>query len=189
MSDKFDFVRFKKVQENLPNVPKGGKGNFGAYMKLEDLNPKLIKLLNDNGFVWVTGATAIDGQPALYYAVVDVESGEKIEGTMLLAMDKNTPQGQGSAITYARRYALCSVTGIVADMDDDGHKASQVVTDTPKRIFASEKQINLILSKMKERGSETKEDAIFALSTEFGVPDIAKLTMDDASVLIEELIG
>ena len=189
MDNKFDWLRFKKVQENLPSVSKGGQGNFGSYMKLEDLNPKLLKLLNANDFVWVTAPTSVDGKPALSYSVVDATTGGAIDGTMLLAMDKDTPQGQGSAITYARRYALCSVTGIVADMDDDGHKASQVVTDTPKRIFASEKQINLILSKMKERGSETKEDAIFALSTEFGVPDIAKLTMDDASVLIEELIG
>ena len=193
MDNKFDWLRFKKVQENLPNVPKGGQGNFGAYMKLEDLNPKLLKLLNANDFVWVTAPTSVEGKPALAYSVVDATTGGAIEGTMLLAMDKDTPQGQGSAITYARRYALCSVTGIVADMDDDGHKASQVVTDTPKTTkevvnkYATEKQIKLIFDKLKYRGSKTKEDATFVLADEFGISDVSKLTIEDASLLIDEL--
>lgn len=34
-----------------------------------------------------------------------------------------TPQGIGSAITYARRYALSALVGICADDDDDGEKA------------------------------------------------------------------
>jgi len=50
----FDWKRFVKVQQSLPNVGKDGKGNYGSYMKLEDLNPALLKVLNDNGFVWVT---------------------------------------------------------------------------------------------------------------------------------------
>jgi len=38
--------------------------------------------------------------------------------------DKQTPQGVGSAITYARRYALAAMLGIAADEDDDGNAAS-----------------------------------------------------------------
>lgn len=34
-----------------------------------------------------------------------------------------TPQQMGSAITYARRYALCTMFGLVADDDDDGNAA------------------------------------------------------------------
>ena len=51
-------------------------------------------------------------------------SGQWIGDEMVLHMSKNTPQDQGSAITYARRYAYCSVLGIVADDDDDGNAAS-----------------------------------------------------------------
>jgi hypothetical protein len=32
-------------------------------------------------------------------------------------------QGVGSALTYSRRYALCSVMNLVADEDDDGQAA------------------------------------------------------------------
>lgn len=38
---------------------------------------------------------------------------------------KNDPQGLGSAITYARRFAYCSMVGVAAvDEDDDGDAAS-----------------------------------------------------------------
>ena len=38
--------------------------------------------------------------------------------------DKLTPQAVGSAITYARRYALSAIVGIAPDDDDDGNSAS-----------------------------------------------------------------
>jgi hypothetical protein len=41
---------------------------------------------------------------------------------MQLLLSKNDAQGQGSAITYARRYALCAVLNLVADDDDDGQQ-------------------------------------------------------------------
>lgn len=37
---------------------------------------------------------------------------------------QNTPQGIGSALTYARRYAYCALVGVAADDDDDGNAAS-----------------------------------------------------------------
>ena len=38
---------------------------------------------------------------------------------------KEDAQAQGSAITYARRYALMSMLGLVADTDDDGEAADR----------------------------------------------------------------
>jgi hypothetical protein len=52
-------------------------------------------------------------------------SGQWIASDMLLHLVKDDPQGQGSAITYARRYSLCSAIGLVADDDDDGQAASK----------------------------------------------------------------
>jgi hypothetical protein len=47
-----------------------------------------------------------------------------LKSTMILKPAKNDPQAQGSAITYARRYAFMAVLGLVADEDDDGNAAS-----------------------------------------------------------------
>lgn len=49
-------------------------------------------------------------------------SGEWLSGTYPIKPVKNDPQGVGSAITYARRYALAAMVGVVAD-DDDGEAA------------------------------------------------------------------
>jgi hypothetical protein len=42
----------------------------------------------------------------------------------VMPVDKPTAQGVGSAITYARRYALSAITGVCPD-DDDGTAASE----------------------------------------------------------------
>lgn len=49
-------------------------------------------------------------------------SGEWIESTWQIPVGKQDPQGLGSAISYARRYALASAVGVVQD-DDDGNAA------------------------------------------------------------------
>lgn len=50
-------------------------------------------------------------------------SGEWIDGELKMAPVKDDPQGIGSAITYARRYALSAFVGIAPE-DDDGNAAS-----------------------------------------------------------------
>ena len=52
-------------------------------------------------------------------------SGEWICGRLELPVGKPDAQGAGSAITYARRYALGCMTGVVTEEDDDGNAASQ----------------------------------------------------------------
>lgn len=52
------------------------------------------------------------------------ESGEYARNILTLKPSKDDPQGIGSAITYARRYALLSLCG-VAPEDDDGNNASR----------------------------------------------------------------
>lgn len=51
------------------------------------------------------------------------ESGEWLAGLAGAPLQKNDPQGVGSAITYLRRYALAALAGI-AQEDDDGNAAS-----------------------------------------------------------------
>jgi hypothetical protein len=53
------------------------------------------------------------------------ESGEWIAGKLALPVSKEDAQGVGSAITYARRYALGCMTGVVTEDDDDGNHAAQ----------------------------------------------------------------
>jgi hypothetical protein len=52
------------------------------------------------------------------------ESGEWMRGTLSIPLSKVDAQGYGSAVTYARRYALAAVVGVCPE-DDDGNAASQ----------------------------------------------------------------
>src|SRR5271154_7147109 len=51
-------------------------------------------------------------------------SGQWMRSSLAVTPKDDTPQAMGSAITYARRYALCAVVG-VAQIDDDGNAASR----------------------------------------------------------------
>ena len=60
-------------------------------------------------------------------------SGEWIEGELLVPVMKADAQGYGSAITYARRYALAAAVG-VAPEDDDGNAAA-AARPTAKQVL------------------------------------------------------
>ena len=56
-------------------------------------------------------------------------SGQWLSGEISLKPVKNDPQGMGSAVTYARRYSLSAMVGVVSEEDDDGNKASYAGQD------------------------------------------------------------
>lgn len=72
------------------------------------------------------------------------ESGEWISDVLVLPMTKQDPQAAGSAITYARRYALQAIAGIPAE-DDDGNKATQGQAAKPvQKVIQEQPQITAV---------------------------------------------
>lgn len=63
------------------------------------------------------------------------ESGQFIGSKMKMSLAKRDPQAQGSAITYARRYAIAAILSLSFDEDDDANAAmpSQAAQDRPGR--------------------------------------------------------
>jgi hypothetical protein len=57
--------------------------------------------------------------------LIHIESGEYLQSSYKMSATKQDPQSIGSAITYARRYALGAILGLNIDEDDDGNKASE----------------------------------------------------------------
>jgi len=104
----------------------------------DSTNPAFKSRYADLASVWdacrvalsLNGLAVVQG-PALADRGVSVttrllhSSGQWAESTLILPMDKATAQGAGSAITYARRYALAAMVGVAPDDDDDGNAASQ----------------------------------------------------------------
>lgn len=58
-------------------------------------------------------------------------SGQWIKGKLFMRPVKNDPQAVGSAITYARRYALSAIVGVYQE-DDDGNLATHAVQPKPR---------------------------------------------------------
>lgn len=95
-----------------------------TYISLGKLLDVVTPILNEKGVLLLQSPTELDGAPALTTAFVDTTDGDSVESTVPLMLEKDNPQGLGSAITYARRYCIMSMLGLVADEDDDGEKAS-----------------------------------------------------------------
>lgn len=87
------------------------------------------------------------------------ESGEYLCSILEMPYLKNDPQSIGSAITYARRYALAAIVGIVADEDDDGNGAAGK-TDKEK-TSKSEKTTNNQKSQSVATASEEKRAKLY----------------------------
>jgi hypothetical protein len=121
------------VQADLPKIHKGktatvrtDKGSYSySYADLGDIAPAIHPLLSKHGLAFVTMPTVTeDGRFVLAYELRHT-SGELINGSYPLPdPTRTTPQQVGSALTYARRYTLCCVTGVVPDEDDDGTVAN-----------------------------------------------------------------
>lgn len=113
-----------KAQGSFTTVSKEGKGNYGTYVKLDTIHEMALPVLAANGLAWITLPTYDEsGEPILEYKLLHT-SGETIEGKMRMYVSQPNSQQMGSAITYARRYAICAVLGIVGDEDDDGQSAT-----------------------------------------------------------------
>lgn len=84
--------------------------------------------LTKNGLS-VVQSTRMEGSAVVVVTVLLHTSGEYISGEISLPPVKSDPQGHGSAITYARRYALAAMVGVSPE-DDDGHAGSDRGADT-----------------------------------------------------------
>jgi hypothetical protein len=119
------------VQAELPRVGKGNtaqvrsdKGNYSyKYADLADVSSAILPLLGKHGLSFTSMPTLIDGAFVLEYRLM-FPGDQSLIGIYPLP-STGSPQSIGSAITYARRYALCAVTGIAPDGDDDGKSATE----------------------------------------------------------------
>jgi len=114
------------AQGEFSAIPKTSDNPFfkSKYAALPDVVLQATPILTKNGLSVMQFVGYDDANNDTLTTYLAHTSGEYIVHTMKLHLPKNDPQGQGSAITYARRYAYMSALGLVADNDDDGNYAS-----------------------------------------------------------------
>ena len=123
-------LALSKVQAQLRPAKENSKNPFfkSNYADLGSVWDSVRKLLSDNELSIIQMPTDIGGLTT----ILSHSSGEFISSTMYIP-SKEDAHGVGSAISYARRYALASFIGVVTG-DDDGNgavKGNTTVTRKP----------------------------------------------------------
>lgn len=117
-------------QSEMPTV---GKDKINPHFKsryadISSITEDVMPVLAKHGLAFSCQPRSADNG----YEIVGVlmhESGDTMTGS--LPLFGNDAQKIGSSITYARRYLLCALTGVVTgDEDDDGNMA----TTTTERV-------------------------------------------------------
>lgn len=113
-----------KVQSVLAPAIKDSSNPFfkSKYADLQSIWESARKPLTDNGLAIVQSPGG-SGELVTLTTILSHTSGEYIMGTLTMRPAKNDPQGVGSCISYARRYALSAIIGGYA-VDDDANSAS-----------------------------------------------------------------
>lgn len=134
-------------QANMPTLPKDSSGYGYKYTSLDVVVESIRKSLSDNGLAFVqmpsTPPVEFGVSVALTTRLMHT-SGQWVEDTLVIpvpAVGKaNEAQAYGAALTYARRYALTSILGIVADEDVDGNTNQPTPQKTNHRSHHNNRQ-------------------------------------------------
>lgn len=125
-----------KAQAGMKPAVKNAKNPFfkSNYATLDSVLDSLKKPLSDNGLSVCQIPTGGGLVTVLLHS-----SGQWVAGCLPLHAEKETPQAFGSAITYARRYALGAITGLATEEDDDGEAAMDQHRKAPPKAKSEPK--------------------------------------------------
>ncbi len=189
-SEKIDSLAkaLSKAQAQMELAEKNADNPFfkSSYADLSAIIKAAKKPLADNGLA-ISQLLHPSEIVAIVTTVLMHDSGQYITSTIQLKPKVNDPQGMGSAITYARRYAYGSIIGLSAE-DDDANEASKKHSPPPafKKEYsqASEKQIKTIRENLQKKG-KTEEEIIEA----YKIKKLENLNTAQASKVIGRLFS
>jgi|TARA_A100000172_G_scaffold34603_1_gene20945 hypothetical protein len=115
-----------KAQSQMTHgLATGSNPHFNSeYAPLDEVIKAVKKPLNDNGIFFLQKVYLADNGQCVeteFHGHGAVVSGGKV----YVVADKKTPQGYGSALTYAKRYSLQTACGLPTGDDDDGNQAEE----------------------------------------------------------------
>jgi len=112
-----------KAQASITGALKDSANPFfkSKYADLASCWDACRKQLTDNGLS-VIQTTDIVADTVVVRTTLAHSSGQWISGILPVKSKDDSPQAQGSGITYARRYALAAMVGL-AQIDDDAEAA------------------------------------------------------------------
>lgn len=194
-------------KDKTATVPTKSGGSYKyAYADLADVAAAAYPILAKHGLSFSCAPGITEGK-AVVRGILLHSSGESIEG--VLPLQGNTAQEIGSSLTYARRYLLGCLTGIVTDADDDGalataaKRAPRPRPVEPDRVpqhdpngnpsetgeLRTEAQSRKLWATLGELGLTDRDAALAEISRILGEPveSTKSLTRTQASVVLSVL--
>ena len=127
--------------KDVDKIEKNARANYGKFADLANVLSTVTPALLKNDLVLTQTFLANSLVTTLRHI-----SGEEISSVcdLILSEGRNKTQEWGKAVTYQRRYSICSILGIVADMDMDGAMLEEstkpdLAKPTPKKTVAKKK--------------------------------------------------
>lgn len=174
----------------------GQKGGRRKYADLASVIDAIRAPLSENGLAFVQAVMPDDKSMRIRTTLMH-NSGQWIAGEISLPPDRmGGVQGMGSALTYARRYALAAMVGIAQD-DDDGEavmaesrkEEKQRLQQTRRQAEAnnpdapSQKMFQALMATLTERGFKDRDAILAELSGFLGreVKSSKELTKSEVS--------
>lgn len=168
-----------KFHAMVGRISKDAKNPFfkSNYASLPHIINEVSEPLEKSGLI----LTQFPNGDGLTTMLIHAESGEYISATYTLQVVKqNDPQAQGSAISYARRYAITSILNL-AISDDDAEAATRPVRQqqAPKqavKVAPTEEQFAYIVRYLN--GTEPQRKQALEAITKYNFNKDQKDTLD-----------
>lgn len=191
-------IKFAQALGQIGAVVKAHTADAGtytyAYANLSDTIAEVKRVCFDQGLTvsqnvsvkstdagdWVTVATTL----------YDTETGGWVTWEPLHVKPGSDPQKMGSAITYAKRYAITALFCIPTADDDGAQARDSIVQDNEELRAAQQRQpraakAKQALQKLSDDDKQTLRDAV---QSEFGRPLVlAELDTDETLLVYVEL--
>ena len=176
-----------KAQGEMTGAKRGANNSFfkSKYSDLASIIEAISEPFNSNDLSFIQSPGISENMVTVTTRIMH-SSGQWIEGRIQLPTGKQDAQGFGSAITYAKRYALQGMAG-VPSVDDDGQAAVTQHRPPQAKPIVPQRDINIMEIERLHNAKGKPLDGMFIYaSQQIGetVTDFEKL--DDA--MIENLL-
>ena len=132
-----------EFQKSIKQPLKDANNPFfkSQYVPLENVVEAITETGSPLGISFMQFASSDETGSIEVATLVMHSTGEYIEfPPVRMKPESNKPQAVGSAITYAKRYALSAIFGITSDKDDDGNEATGLNKPVDKQQKQQPKQ-------------------------------------------------
>jgi hypothetical protein len=170
------------------------------YSSLDAIWDACREALSKNGLA-VIQRLKVDGDRTILITELGHVSGANVSSELAVKPVKQDPQSMGSAITYAKRFTLGGLVGVVTSEDDDGNVASGKIDSeekympapipSPSALKITPKDQKPTIEQLKNmnvlarNNGYTKEDLQGYVFNSWEIRESSQLTLDEYYKLID----